>query len=63
VGPTVSVKEREEGIPVRVLKLLGCGLVLVLGRNVSPGRFSILSFLFHFPFSVLFCNFAKQFPN
>jgi hypothetical protein len=62
VGSTWQRGKEREGVPVRVLVLLGCGLLLELGQIVSPGSNFIFISFSSFPFSVFFVSF-KHFSN
>jgi hypothetical protein len=55
--PPVGEGREGKGVPVRVLVLLGCGLLQVLGRMVSPGPFSVFISSFSFSISVFFISF------
>jgi hypothetical protein len=48
VGSDVSERERDQGVPIRDVKEMGLGLLLLLGRNGAPWL------LFFSPFLSLF---------
>jgi hypothetical protein len=61
-GSHLSARGRERGVPVRVLREVGRGLLLEVGQIVSPGSSSIFILFCFFSISVFLISF-KHFPN
>jgi hypothetical protein len=61
-GVHLAARERGERVPLRVLREVGRGLLLVLGRMVSPEALFCFYFflLFSFLISITFVSFAKR---
>jgi hypothetical protein len=64
-GARLAARGGRSWVPVRVLREVGRGLDLELGRNVSPGPFLFLFFFpsFLFLFSLIFQTLFKIAPN